>query len=72
MLLSKLGSDAGSESSTRTDARSPATQRIRLPVPKDQISHPGKLQIIIIIILAERNRHARQKSVLKLRPVLHY
>lgn len=41
MLLSKLGSDASSESSTR-DSKSPATQRTRLPVPRENLSHPGK------------------------------
>ncbi|XP_072946009.1 uncharacterized protein GABA-B-R2 [Epargyreus clarus] len=39
MLLSKLGCDASSDSSTR-DSKSPATQRTRLPVPKENISHP--------------------------------
>lgn len=43
MLLSKLGEDVRSDSSTRGDSRSPATQRTRLPVPKENISHPGKL-----------------------------
>lgn len=38
MLLSKLGSDAGSESSTRTP---PAIKNNRLPIPKEQNSHPG-------------------------------
>ncbi|CAH0731454.1 unnamed protein product, partial [Brenthis ino] len=39
MLLSKLGSDVSSESSTR-DSKSPATQRTRLPVPRENLSHP--------------------------------
>ncbi|XP_013163556.1 PREDICTED: gamma-aminobutyric acid type B receptor subunit 2-like, partial [Papilio xuthus] len=38
MLLSKLGSDASSESSTR-ESRSPA-QRVRLPTTRENISHP--------------------------------
>lgn len=42
MLLSKLGSDASSESSIR-DSKSPATLRSRLPVPKENLSHPGKI-----------------------------
>lgn len=41
MLLSKLGSDAGSESSTRTP---PAIKNNRLPIPKEQNSHPGNLE----------------------------
>ncbi|XP_063834866.1 gamma-aminobutyric acid type B receptor subunit 2 [Ostrinia nubilalis] len=51
MLLSKLGSDAGSESSTR-DSRSPATQRTRLPVPKDNISHPETSDITSVCSLS--------------------
>ncbi|KAL0859671.1 hypothetical protein ABMA27_010790 [Loxostege sticticalis] len=51
MLLSKLGSDAGSESSTR-DSRSPATQRTRLPVPKENISHPETSDITSVCSLS--------------------
>ncbi|XP_049881941.1 gamma-aminobutyric acid type B receptor subunit 2 [Pectinophora gossypiella] len=52
MLLSKLGSDAGSESSTRGDSRSPATQRTRLPVPKDNLSHPETSDITSVCSLS--------------------
>ncbi|KAM3956902.1 gamma-aminobutyric acid type B receptor subunit 2 [Aphomia sociella] len=52
MLLSKLGSDAGSESSTRGDSRSPATQRTRLPVPKENISHPETSDITSVCSLS--------------------
>lgn len=63
MLLNKLGSDAGSESSTRGDSKSPGPQQTRLPVPKENVSHPGEnpdlswalygtsVYIIIIIIV---------------------
>ncbi|XP_075987240.1 gamma-aminobutyric acid type B receptor subunit 2 isoform X2 [Anticarsia gemmatalis] len=52
MLLSKLGSDASSESSTRGDSRSPATQRTRLPVPKENISHPETSDITSVCSLS--------------------
>ncbi|KAL4706640.1 hypothetical protein ACJJTC_005025 [Scirpophaga incertulas] len=72
MLLSKLGSDAGSESSTR-DSRSPATQRTRLPVPKENISHPETSDITSVCSLTAsagaeaeyinlQNQHAAEKS----------
>ncbi|XP_053619269.1 gamma-aminobutyric acid type B receptor subunit 2 isoform X2 [Plodia interpunctella] len=51
MLLSKLGSDAGSESSTR-DSKSPAMQRTRLPVPKENISHPETSDITSVCSLS--------------------
>ncbi|CAB3241366.1 unnamed protein product [Arctia plantaginis] len=52
MLLSKLGSDASSESSTRGDSRSPATQRTRLPIPKENISHPETSDITSVCSLS--------------------
>ncbi|CAG9796235.1 unnamed protein product [Diatraea saccharalis] len=52
MLLSKLGGDAGSESSTTKDSRSPATQRTRLPVPKENISHPETSDITSVCSLS--------------------
>ncbi|XP_026733435.1 gamma-aminobutyric acid type B receptor subunit 2 [Trichoplusia ni] len=52
MLLSKLGSDASSESSTTRDSRSPATQRTRLPVPKENISHPETSDITSVCSLS--------------------
>ncbi|XP_060807442.1 gamma-aminobutyric acid type B receptor subunit 2 [Amyelois transitella] len=51
MLLSKLGSDAGSESSTR-DSKSPAMQRTRLPVPRENISHPETSDITSVCSLS--------------------
>ncbi|XP_021203983.1 gamma-aminobutyric acid type B receptor subunit 2 isoform X1 [Bombyx mori] len=52
MLLSKLGSDVTSESSTRGDSRSPATQRIKLPIPKENISHPETSDITSVCSLS--------------------
>lgn len=52
MLLSKLGSDASSESSTRGESRSPATQRTRLPIPKENISHPETSDITSVCSLS--------------------
>ncbi|XP_048486875.1 gamma-aminobutyric acid type B receptor subunit 2 isoform X1 [Plutella xylostella] len=53
LLLSKLGSDAGSESSTRTDSKSPATQRTtRLPLPKENLSHPETSDITSVCSLS--------------------
>ncbi|CAH2098992.1 unnamed protein product [Euphydryas editha] len=51
MLLSKLGSDASSESSIR-DSKSPANLRTRLPVPKENISHPETSDITSICSLS--------------------
>ncbi|XP_013148746.1 PREDICTED: gamma-aminobutyric acid type B receptor subunit 2 [Papilio polytes] len=50
MLLSKLGSDASSESSTR-ESRSPA-QRVRLPTTKENISHPETSDITSVCSLS--------------------
>ncbi|XP_022836393.1 gamma-aminobutyric acid type B receptor subunit 2-like isoform X2 [Spodoptera litura] len=52
MLLSKLGSDASSESSTTRDSRSPAPSRTRLPVPKENISHPETSDITSVCSLS--------------------
>ncbi|XP_026318221.1 gamma-aminobutyric acid type B receptor subunit 2 isoform X3 [Hyposmocoma kahamanoa] len=52
MLLSKLGEDVRSDSSTRGDSRSPATQRTRLPLPKDNISHPETSDITSVCSLS--------------------
>ncbi|GBP78974.1 Gamma-aminobutyric acid type B receptor subunit 2, partial [Eumeta japonica] len=52
MLLSKLGGDAGSESS-RADSKSPAPQRTtKLGVPKEQISHPETSDITSLCSLS--------------------
>ncbi|KPI95245.1 Gamma-aminobutyric acid type B receptor subunit 2 [Papilio xuthus] len=50
MLLSKLGSDASSESSTR-ESRSPA-QRVRLPTTRENISHPETSDITSVCSLS--------------------
>ncbi|XP_052745286.1 gamma-aminobutyric acid type B receptor subunit 2 isoform X2 [Bicyclus anynana] len=51
MLLSKLGSDVSSESSVR-DSKSPATQRTRLPVPRENVSHPETSDITSVCSLS--------------------
>ncbi|XP_034836695.1 gamma-aminobutyric acid type B receptor subunit 2 isoform X2 [Maniola hyperantus] len=51
MLLSKLGSDVSSESSIR-DSKSPATQRTRLPVPRENVSHPETSDITSVCSLS--------------------
>ncbi|XP_039761264.1 gamma-aminobutyric acid type B receptor subunit 2 [Pararge aegeria] len=51
MLLSKLGSDASSESSVR-DSKSPATQRTRLPIPRETVSHPETSDITSVCSLS--------------------
>ncbi|XP_045456521.1 gamma-aminobutyric acid type B receptor subunit 2 [Melitaea cinxia] len=51
MLLSKLGSDASSESSIR-DSKSPATLRSRLPVPRENLSHPETSDITSVCSLS--------------------
>ncbi|XP_063370151.1 gamma-aminobutyric acid type B receptor subunit 2 [Cydia amplana] len=52
MLLSKLGSDAGSESSTTKDSRSPAAMTTKLPLPKENISHPETSDITSVCSLS--------------------
>ncbi|XP_032524804.2 gamma-aminobutyric acid type B receptor subunit 2 isoform X2 [Danaus plexippus] len=51
MLLSKLGSDASSESSIR-DSKSPSSTRTRLPVPRENISHPETSDITSVCSLS--------------------
>ncbi|XP_045779674.1 gamma-aminobutyric acid type B receptor subunit 2 isoform X2 [Maniola jurtina] len=51
MLLSKLGSDVSSESSIR-DSKSPATQRTRLPIPRENVSHPETSDITSVCSLS--------------------
>nr|XP_026493604.1 gamma-aminobutyric acid type B receptor subunit 2 isoform X1 [Vanessa tameamea] len=51
MLLSKLGSDASSESSVR-DSKSPGTLRTRLPVPRENLSHPETSDITSLCSLS--------------------
>ncbi|XP_041983623.1 gamma-aminobutyric acid type B receptor subunit 2 isoform X2 [Aricia agestis] len=51
MLLSKLGNDAGSESSIR-DSKSPGSQRTKLPIPRENISHPETSDITSVCSLS--------------------
>lgn len=69
MLLSKLGSDASSESSIR-DSKSPATLRSRLPVPKENLSHPGKIMdsmfaIGVVFLHVDKLKYSLLMSKLK-------
>ncbi|XP_068624741.1 gamma-aminobutyric acid type B receptor subunit 2 [Battus philenor] len=72
MLLSKLGSDASSESSVR-DARSPVPQRPRPAAARENFSHPETSDITSVCSLsasagAESEYHQSQTNLERLKP----